>query len=265
MSTATARRAARPRPGVQVRACSTTSTPATAPLGVTLGAGDRPTRRAVGTDRQDVALRLFADAARRQRRGAIAMTRDRRDRRVVGDRPAAWTRRYYRFEVGVYAPRPGGSRRTSSPTRTRSALATNSHRTACSSTWPTPRSRRPAGPALRKPGAADARNSSIYELHVRDFSISDETRAGRQRGTYRAFTDRDCDGHAPPARPGRRRPHHRPPAADVRHRDDRGGRRRAADPACDLASLPAGLRPSSRRCVDAVAATRTASTGATTR
>jgi pullulanase len=35
---------------------------------------------------------------------------------------------------------------------------------------------------------------SIYELHIRDFSIADETVPAAHRGTYLAFTDRESDG-----------------------------------------------------------------------
>ena len=47
---------------------------------------------------------------------------------------------------------------------------------------------------LRKPALPTPEYSTIYELHVRDFSISDETVPAAHRGTYLAFTDRDSDG-----------------------------------------------------------------------
>ena len=60
--------------------------------------------------------------------------------------------------------------------------------------------RRPGAEAARLGPAAQARrcaqpeDSTIYELHVRDFSIADETVPAAHRGTFMAFTDRDSDG-----------------------------------------------------------------------
>ena len=47
---------------------------------------------------------------------------------------------------------------------------------------------------LSKPKLAQPEDSTIYELHVRDFSITDETVPARHRGTYLAFTDDRSDG-----------------------------------------------------------------------
>jgi pullulanase-type alpha-1,6-glucosidase len=47
---------------------------------------------------------------------------------------------------------------------------------------------------LRKPPLAQPEDSTIYELQVRDFSITDETVPAAHRGTYLAFTDRSSAG-----------------------------------------------------------------------
>jgi pullulanase-type alpha-1,6-glucosidase len=47
---------------------------------------------------------------------------------------------------------------------------------------------------LRKPALAQPEDSTIYELHVRDFSIADRSVPAAHRGTYLAFTDRDSAG-----------------------------------------------------------------------
>ena len=53
----------------------------------------------------------------------------------------------------------------------------------------------PAGwDGLVKPDLARPEDISIYELHVRDFSISDETVPAVDRGTFAAFTDEGSDG-----------------------------------------------------------------------
>ncbi|HYQ68188.1 pullulanase-type alpha-1,6-glucosidase [Actinophytocola sp.] len=53
----------------------------------------------------------------------------------------------------------------------------------------------PAGwDRLRKPALPQPEDSTIYELHVRDFSITDDTVPAAHRGTYLAFTDRGSAG-----------------------------------------------------------------------
>jgi pullulanase-type alpha-1,6-glucosidase len=47
---------------------------------------------------------------------------------------------------------------------------------------------------LRKPALPRPEDSTIYELHVRDFSIGDTSVPAAHRGTYLAFTDRDSAG-----------------------------------------------------------------------
>ncbi len=46
----------------------------------------------------------------------------------------------------------------------------------------------------RSPDLARINDLSIYELHVRDFSVGDATVPAADRGTYLAFTDRNSDG-----------------------------------------------------------------------
>ncbi len=52
----------------------------------------------------------------------------------------------------------------------------------------------PGWDKLRKPGLAQPEDTTIYELHVRDFSITDESVPAGDRGTFRAFTHRNSDG-----------------------------------------------------------------------
>jgi pullulanase-type alpha-1,6-glucosidase len=47
---------------------------------------------------------------------------------------------------------------------------------------------------ITKPALAQPEDSTIYELHVRDFSITDETVPAAHRGTYLAFTHGRSDG-----------------------------------------------------------------------
>ncbi|WP_428820220.1 pullulanase-type alpha-1,6-glucosidase [Microbulbifer sp. MCCC 1A16149] len=47
---------------------------------------------------------------------------------------------------------------------------------------------------LHKPALENPEDISVYELHVRDFSIKDQTVPASERGTFKAFTRRGSDG-----------------------------------------------------------------------
>ncbi|WOX04558.1 pullulanase-type alpha-1,6-glucosidase [Microbulbifer pacificus] len=47
---------------------------------------------------------------------------------------------------------------------------------------------------LRKPKLKNPEDISVYELHVRDFSIADDTVPQSERGTFKAFTEKNSDG-----------------------------------------------------------------------
>jgi pullulanase-type alpha-1,6-glucosidase len=90
---------------------------------------------------------------------------------------------------------------------------------------------------LSKPRLDQPEDSTIYELHVRDFSIGDATVPAAHRGTYLAFTDRDSAGmrHLRSLAAAGLNTLHVLPANDIASIEER----RAAQqtPACDLASF----------------------------
>ena len=105
----------------------------------------------------------------------------------------AWRNARYLFEVTVYAPTTGTVvvNRVTDPYSV--ALTTNSQHSVLADL--NDRALKPAGwNRLAKPALPKPEYSSIYELHVRDFSITDETVPAAHRGTYLAFTDRQSDG-----------------------------------------------------------------------
>jgi pullulanase-type alpha-1,6-glucosidase len=107
---------------------------------------------------------------------------------------------------------------------------------------------------LRKPPLAQPEDSTLYELHVRDFSITDETVAEDHRGTYLAFTDKHSDGmqHLRElARAGMNSLHLLPSNDIATIEEDRS---KQQEPACDLRSFPPDS-PLQQECVTAVAAT----------
>jgi len=95
-------------------------------------------------------------------------------------------------------------------------------------------------------------DQTIYELHVRDFSISDETVPERLRGTYGAFAVRSSDGrdHLRALADAGLTTVHLLPTFDIASiEEDRDAQ---ATPDCDLASLPPDS-PEQQECVRAVA------------
>ncbi len=100
----------------------------------------------------------------------------------------------YRWSVEVYAPTTGKIEVNSVTDPYSVALTTNSARSVVvnlddDSLQPEQWAETPA-PVVERPV-----DRAIYELHVRDFSITDESVPEAERGTYRAFT-RDSDGAA---------------------------------------------------------------------
>lgn len=99
----------------------------------------------------------------------------------------AWYGRFYRYEVEVYIP---------SNRKVESNLVTDPYSISLSTNSRYSQIVDLDDPALQPAGWAELRAPSItapedfviYELHVRDFSISDETVPHALRGTYRAFT-----------------------------------------------------------------------------
>ena len=134
---------------------------------------------------------------------------------------------------------PTRSRPTSSPIRTRSRWRATA-RAARSSRWTMPRCSRAAGRNLHKPHLAAPEDIVLYELHVRDFSATDATRAGgparHLRGVHaEALGRHEASGDAGPG--GR---HARAPAAGVRLRDHQRGQVHLAIALVRHARGPAG-------------------------
>ncbi len=93
----------------------------------------------------------------------------------------------YLWEVVVYAPTTGAVETNQVTDPYSVALTTNSERSVAvdldarnlqPAQW-----RKAVAPTIDKPV-----DRAIYELHIRDFSVTDETVPEEQRGTYRAFT-----------------------------------------------------------------------------
>ena len=104
-----------------------------------------------------------------------------------------WAGTSYLYEVDVYVPSTDAVETNVVTDPYSLALTTNSARSVVVDLGDD--SLEPSGwDDLAKPPLAQPEDSTIYELHLRDFSITDETVPVADRGTYRAFTHPDSDG-----------------------------------------------------------------------
>ncbi|RIQ13305.1 pullulanase-type alpha-1,6-glucosidase [Jiangella rhizosphaerae] len=104
-----------------------------------------------------------------------------------------WAGAAYAFAVQVYVPSTGRVTTNVVTDPYSLALTTNSARSLVVNL--SDPALEPAGwDGLVKPELAQPEDSTIYELHVRDFSIGDSSVPEAHRGTYLAFTDADGAG-----------------------------------------------------------------------
>jgi len=149
--------------------------------------------------------------------------------------PPSWAGASYLFDVRVWSPSAGAVVRDEVTDPYSVALTTNSQRSLMVDL--ADRTLAPAGwSSLRAPEIAQPEDRNIYELHVRDFSIGDETVPAAERGTYLAFMREDSDGmrHLRRLAGAGLNTVHLLPVFDIATIEER--RPAQATPACDLAS-----------------------------
>jgi pullulanase-type alpha-1,6-glucosidase len=106
----------------------------------------------------------------------------------AADIDAAWLDGFYRYEVTVYHPITGDVQTYSVTDPYSKSLSTNSEYTQIVDVLNDPGAK-PEGWDALVPVPLDApEDLTIYELHIRDFSIDDETVPEADRGKYTAFT-----------------------------------------------------------------------------
>ena len=216
-------------------------------LGVTWS-DDRPTLSVWAPTAKQV--RLVVRTERGDRPRHVSMRRD-RDGVFSVEGTRAWRGASYRYEVRVFAPTVGEvvTNRVTDPYSV--ALTANSTRSLvvdldAARLLPT------GWEELSKPRVPRVEYSTIYELHVRDFSITDRTVPRAKRGTYLAFAQRGSDGMRHLRRLARAglTTVHLLPVNDIATIEER--RARQATPDCDLASFPADSEEQ-QECVTAAA------------
>jgi pullulanase-type alpha-1,6-glucosidase len=161
------------------------------PLGVTWDS-DVPTLRVWAPTAQSVALLRYEDATTAVS-ATVEMTRDDASGvwSVIG--APGWRNTYYQFQVDVYVPATLRIERNAVTDPYSLALSPNSTRSLLVDL---------NDPALQpdgwgegtKPDLAKPEDIVLYELHVRDFSVSDLTVPEALRGTFMAFTQFDSAG-----------------------------------------------------------------------
>ena len=161
-------------------------------LGVVWHAGV-PTIRLWAPTAKNVTLHVFddADPATASTTSTMAVDAANGVWSATGD--AAWNEKFYLFEVEVYVPSTGTVETNIVTDPYSVSLSTNSERSQIVDL---------ADPALAptgwdtvaKPDLQAPEDISVYELHVRDFSIFDETVPAAERGTFAAFTETGSNG-----------------------------------------------------------------------
>jgi pullulanase len=160
-------------------------------LGVTWADG-APTLTVWAPTARNVRLHLFADSTADTEATILDMTRGEGGAwSVTGEDD--WRDQFYLYEVEVYAPSEAAVVTNLVTDPYSFSLSTNSARSQIVDL---------NDPALMpdgwletvKPELAAPEDIVLYELHIRDFSITDETVSDDYRGTYMAFTEGESAG-----------------------------------------------------------------------
>ncbi|HEY0142103.1 MAG TPA: pullulanase-type alpha-1,6-glucosidase [Thermoanaerobaculia bacterium] len=160
-------------------------------LGATFNAGV-PTLKVWAPTAREVTLHLFADSNPATASTMHAMTRDASGVwSVTGD--ASWNGKFYLYEVEVFVRTTGNIEHNLVTDPYSVSLARNSARSQIVD-LASP-SLMPAGwTTFAKPKLDAPEDITLYELHVRDFSATDDTVPAAQRGTFKAFTQSGSNG-----------------------------------------------------------------------
>ncbi|MFD0866878.1 pullulanase-type alpha-1,6-glucosidase, partial [Tessaracoccus lubricantis] len=165
----------------------------TGDLGVTFTAG-APSLRLWAPTATDVDLLLFADSTGSGEPTRIPMARQGDGTWAVTGQ-VAWRNRAYLYDVGVFVPTTDALERNVVTDPYSVGLTLNSTHSVLVD-LDDPAWAPEVWTANEAPVIDQFVDRTIYELHIRDFSISDETVPEELRGTYEAFALEDSDGVA---------------------------------------------------------------------
>jgi pullulanase len=158
------------------------------PLGVNFVEGI-PTISVWAPTAKNVSLMLYDDSSPRTDPQDVAMTRD----DASGVWSDTWNGKYYLYRVEVFAPSVMELVINEVTDPYSLSLSQNSQRTGIVDL--TDAMLKPEGwDTYSKPALNNAEDITLYELHIRDFSVFDETVPAELRGTYKAFTLPEASG-----------------------------------------------------------------------
>ncbi len=181
--------------GVQLPGVLDDLYPYAGPLGVSYGQGDlAPTLRLWAPTAKSVTLHLFDNATASDAQELPMVLDQATGVWSVSGQPD-WKGKFYLYAVQVYVPSTGKIETNLVTDPYSFSLSTNSQRSQIVDL--TDDALKPPGwdtLASRKPALAAPEDIVIYELHIRDFSIADQTVPEDYRGTYPAFTVKDSNG-----------------------------------------------------------------------
>ena len=161
------------------------------PLGTTFD-GDVPTLHVWAPTAQSVTLFMY-DTEKASYANKLPMQWDEATGvwSISGDE--TWKGKYYLYEVKVFAPSTGKIETNLVTDPYSISLSMNGARSQIVDLNDT--ATKPQGwDSVQKPALAAPEDIVVYELHIRDFSISDGTVPEELRGTYKAFTVKDSNG-----------------------------------------------------------------------
>jgi pullulanase-type alpha-1,6-glucosidase len=161
-------------------------------LGVTWADGE-PTLSVWAPTARNVRLHLFEDSDSATEATVIDMTHDAEAGVWSAEGAADWKDQFYLYEVEVYVPSEAAVVTNLVTDPYSFSLALDSTRSQIVDL---------RDPALMPDGWAETEKPALeafedivlYELHIRDFSIADETVRPEYRGTFMAFTESESNG-----------------------------------------------------------------------
>ncbi len=154
--------------------------------------GDAPTLKLWAPTAKSVKLHLF-DAPSGGTATVVEMSKDPATGVWSAAGDASWKNRFYLYEVDVFEFWQGEIVKNMVTDPYSVSLAMNSARSQIVDL--NDAALKPAGwDGLQKPELDAPEDIVLYELHTRDFSISDETVPEALRGTFKAFTEADSNG-----------------------------------------------------------------------
>jgi pullulanase len=185
--------------GVQIPGVLDELFPYNGPLGVSWE-GDAiasetaaPTFRVWAPTARNVALLRYETASEQEPTERIAMDYDGATGVWSARGDLTWQGQYYLYEVEVYAPSTGKIETNLVTDPYSVSLSTNSTRSQIID-LNDPQLFPEGWGELAKPQLDAFEDTVLYELHIRDFSIFDETVPAEQRGTYAAFSQKESSG-----------------------------------------------------------------------